>query len=844
MNPLGEYRRKRNFTRTQEPAGGGAGHSAAAEKLFVVHKHDARRLHYDLRLEHDGVLQSWAVPKGPSMEVGVKRLAVHVEDHPLDYGDFEGTIPAKEYGGGTVMLWDRGTWRETRRSDGRIDFELAGQKLSGAWSLTRMADGRNGGGRDGRRENWLLIKRSDRSATPLARAPRDRSVKSGRTMRQIANDEPPQSTPPARSSIADAAAKLSGARRRSLPSPPRAQLATLVDRVPEGPEWLQEIKFDGYRILASVQTREVTLWSRNGKDWTRRFPAIAAELTRLSASTLLLDGEVIALEPSGLSSFRRLQEMLSARRTDTAVYQAFDLLHVDGVDLSGAALVERKGLLAELLTNDGAGQHAAVRFTGHVQGKGCEFYGNACDLGLEGIICKRMNAPYRAVRNRDWLKVKCVRHEELMIGGFTDPAGARTGFGALLLGAWDDEGRLAYAGKVGTGFDERQLRSLHAALRALETSSCPFRRCPARGGVHWVEPKLIAEVTFTEWTRDGRLRHPVFRGLREDKEPEEIRMPETAKQDTKRSGTAASSKRRRGGVEVAGVKLTHPERVLYPGQGLTKAAVARYYEEIADWILPHIRQRPLSLLRCPQGRGGDCFFQKHPGQAIPADMPRVSIRERAGQADYLYVERLKDLIALVQAGTLELHAWGCKVDDVERPDLVVFDLDPDPEVQWTDVLDATRSLQDRLQSMKLGAFIRTTGGKGLHVVVPLEPGAGWEQVKAFSKAVAAAHASEDPKRFTINMSKAKRKKRIFIDYLRNGRGNTAIVSYSTRAREGAPVAVPVRRDELKPSLRADRYDVESVSKRLKALRRDPWQLFEQSRRPLTSGILNAMGVSG
>ena len=835
MKDLDEYRRRRDFGRTKEPAGETPDRAVAGsgDPIFVVHKHDARRLHYDLRLERAGVLESWAVPKGPGVEVGARRLAIHVEDHPLDYADFEGTIPKGEYGGGTVMLWDRGTWRETRRSDGRIDFELAGHKLRGAWSLTRMGNASNG-----KRENWLLIKRSDKkpAAAPIDRAARDRSVASGRSMRQIANGEAGDRQRGS-SSLANAARQASGSRRSALPRQPRAQLATLVEKPPEGPGWLQEIKFDGYRILAMADHGDVSLWSRNGKNWTARFPAIAAQLSTLPAATLLLDGEVIALRANGLSSFRRLQEMLSDRNTKPAVYQAFDILHVDGIDLAGVALIDRKDLLRRLL--EALDPSSVVRYSEHVQGDARQFYDKACEMGLEGIICKRADARYRAVRNRDWLKVKCVRHEELIIGGYSEPSGSRTGFGALLLGANDSRGRLIYAGKVGAGFTERQLAALHEALAQLETRACPFHECPERRGARWVEPRLVVEVAFTEWTRDGRLRHPVFRGLREDKDPKEIRMPERALQD---AGNETRPRTKRGVAEVAGVALSNPDRVLYPQQKVTKLAVARYYEEMSEWILPQIRRRPLSLLRCPQGRGKDCFFQKHPGQAIPAEMPRVSIREKNGKAEYLYVEQLRDLVALVQAGTLELHAWGCTVDDVERPDLLVFDLDPGPDVDWTEVLDAARSLQDRLQSLKLEAFIRTTGGKGLHVVVPLRPGLGWDGVKAFAKTVAAVHAREDPGRFTINMSKEKRKHRIFIDYLRNGRGNTAIVSYSTRAREGAPVAVPVRRDELKPSLKGDRYDIDTVRRRVRSLQSDPWHGFEQARRPLTSATLRALGV--
>lgn len=835
MSRLDEYRRRRNFSRTREPSGDARG-SEHYDGLFVVHKHDARQLHYDLRLEHDGVLESWAVPKGPSLEVGVKRLAVHVEDHPLEYGEFEGTIPKKEYGGGTVMLWDRGHWRRTKRSDGRIDFQLDGHKLYGAWTLTRTGSGKGDG-----RENWLLIKRRDSSSTTAAprleSVPEDLSVASGRTMDEIADGS---RRGVSEISIADPA-RIRGARRRKSPPADGAQLATLVDKVPTGSDWIYEIKFDGYRILASVDDGSVRLRSRNGKDWTRRFRNIAGMLARLPVAGARLDGEVVALGKDGISSFRRLQELLSEGRTDDLVYQVFDLTWLDGVDLEAAALVDRKKALAELLERAGFVGAATVRYTEHLEGDGREVFDNACRLGLEGIICKRADARYRRSRNRQWLKVKCIRHEELLVGGFTDPAGARSGFGALLLGARNAENDLVYAGKVGTGFSERQLRTLHARLRELETSDCPFASCPERRAVHWVKPELVAEVEFTEWTRDGRLRHPAFRGLREDKDPKEIRMPGAKQPATQSRRRKKSQPRDR--QSVAGVVLTHPDRVLYPEQGLTKLKLARYYEDIEDWILPGLTGRPLSLLRCPGGRGSECFFQKHPGQTLSADIPRVAIREKAGTRQYVYVKNIGHLVGLVQVGTLELHAWGCRVDDVERPDMLVFDLDPGPEVSWDTVLEATRSLKARLEDLSLAAFLRTTGGKGLHIVVPLEPKLPWDQVKAFAQAVATRHAADDPKRLTTNMSKARRRGRIFIDYLRNGRGATAIASYSTRAREGAPVAVPVRWDELKPSLTGNRYDVGNLRRRLTALRGDPWDGFEQGRRVLTREMMSAVGAA-
>ncbi len=843
MAQLDDYKRKRNFKRSPEPAGGPVRRRAGGSKpgnAFVIHKHAARQLHFDLRLENNGVLESWAVPKGPSMQTGVKRLAVQVEDHPIDYGDFEGTIPKKEYGGGTVMIWDRGEWTETHRSDGRIDFLLSGYKLSGSWTLTRIGKTDRKG-----RDNWLLIKRSDPQVSesiPQQEVAMDRSVTTGRTMAQIAKGQDPVE---AHHSQRERAATDARARPRQgrLPRQLKPQLATLVDAVPAGPEWLHEIKFDGYRIIASLEDGSVRLWSRNGKDWTRRFSSIAASLEKIPAASAVLDGEVVAMESNGVSSFGKLQQALGEERTGDLVYQVFDLMHLDGASLRDAPLSERKGALSELLDLASFNEHDNVRFTEHLEGDGAELLEHACKLGLEGIISKHTDARYRATRNRQWRKIKCIRHDELLVGGYTEPAGKRIGFGALLLGKWSDAGKLVYAGKVGTGFSDRQLKSLLVRLRKLKTADCPFDSCPEQGDAHWVRPELIAEVQFSEWTKDGRLRHPSFRGLREDKNPEDIRMSEPAVKGLEATTEQGKSQRGRKN-DVAGVTLSNPDRVLYPDQGISKLELARYYEEIASWIQPQVSHRPLSLLRCPQGRVKECFFQKHPGDAISRHIPRIDIRQKSGKSSYLYIERLSDLIALVQAGTLELHVWGCTVTDLERPDTLVFDLDPGPGVAWPAIIEASRSLQDRLLDLGLKSYVRLTGGKGLHVGVLLKPRSGWDDVKAFARAVASAHAKDDPKKFTINMSKAKRRGRIFIDYLRNGRGSTAIASYSTRARMGAPVAVPIRWDELNPSLTSNRYNVVSVRRRLAALRSDPWEGLEESRRPLTRNMFKTVGVSG
>ncbi|QOR37816.1 DNA ligase D [Billgrantia diversa] len=846
MERLEEYRRKRDFTRTREPAGEARGESTPGE-LYVMHKHAASHDHFDLRLEQDGVLRSWALPKGPSLEPGEKRLAVEVEDHPLEYGAFEGVIPEKSYGGGTVMLWDRGTWRvKGRPKKDRIDIELDGERLKGSWTLTRMSGKRQ----DKQGRNWLLIKRHDdkpRMDDSLS-VDEDTSIASGRSMHEIAEDRDATWS----SNEGDALpappepSLLDGARRAKLPREVKPQLATLAREVPSKGDWIHEIKLDGYRLLARVESGEVRFITRNGKDWTHRFPELARALSPLPVDSALLDGEVVAMGKDGISRFGQLQEALSNGRTAALVYQVFDLPYLAGHDLSSVPLLERKRTLEALL---GAAnmKEGTIRYSDHIETHGKAFHERACQMGLEGIICKRADSRYQQKRSRDWLKVKCVSHEEFVVGGFTDPGGSRSGFGSLLMGAYGKQG-LVYAGRVGTGFNNRLLEQLSATLQEIEVKRSPFHgSVPDSRSVHWVRPEVVIEVEFTERTRDGRLRHPAFRGLREDRNPEEIRMTPTkemaAEGESAEGGKAVTTgRKRKDETSLLGVRLTSPDRVLFPEQGLTKLDLARFYDQIQEWVLPHLARRPLSLVRCPQGRNDECFFQKHPRRAIPASVPRLDVPEKQGSAEYVYVESAADLVGLVQAGALEIHPWGSRIDHLEQPDSLVFDLDPDEGMAWKEILRVAGTLRERIESLGLTPFLRTTGGKGLHLVVPLEPSAEWDPAKAFARAVAEQHAKDDPKRLTTNMSKAKREGRIFIDYLRNGRGATAVASYTVRARQNAPVAVPIRWDELNAALRADRYNVENLRRRLSALREDPWADFSEAARPLNADLLKRVGV--
>jgi bifunctional non-homologous end joining protein LigD len=622
---LEEYRRKRDFRETLEPAG--ADEALDEGCLYVMHKHAASHDHFDLRLQHGGVLKSWALPKGPSLTPGEKRLAVEVEDHPLEYGGFEGIIPKGQYGGGTVMLWDAGSWSVTGKHDAdQIDLALHGRKLEGRWTLVRTKA--RGNGKDANR-SWLMIKRSDKPARKLQ--PDDTSVASGRTMDEIAADKGRVWRSNRAIASFDVGA-IPGARAHELPDMVLPQLATLVDKVPNGEDWLHELKLDGYRIVARLTDGEVQLHTRKGNDWTARFPEIAEFLATLPVKTALLDGEVTALKSDGSTSFRKLQESLSAGDTRKLRYFCFDMPYLDGHDLRESPLIERKRALLELLRSAGVGADDRVRYSEHIRGKGQAFYEQACGLGLEGIVSKRIDAPYRSRREKTWLKVKCSHHQEFIVGGFTPPGGSRTGFGSLLLGVFDGP-KLRYAGRVGAGFSARQLEHLHRALKAITTKESPFaERVPESARVTWVEPRFVVEVEYSERTRDGRLRHPRFRGVRDDRDPKEITMDKVI------SAVVEPAKNKLSHAIVAGVRISHPDRIMYPEQGVTKIDLARYYEAIADWIVPLIERRPLSLLRCPEGTKSECFFQKHPSPSLTKGLPRIAISEKEAKKDYVYVE--------------------------------------------------------------------------------------------------------------------------------------------------------------------------------------------------------------
>ena len=834
---LKDYLRKRDFSRTREPRG--QDDAAGAGNLYVVQKHAATRLHYDFRLELGGVLKSWAVPKGPSLDPAEKRLAVQVEDHPLDYGAFEGIIPKGEYGGGTGMLWGRGTWEPEgdpakELPAGKLSFTLHGEKLRGSWALAQMKD------RDGNpTKNWLLIKHKDAEAVAEKKysivEAQPLSVTSQRSLEEIAAAAGGRAVPPPAAARANDPAQLTNARQAPQPAVMKPQLATLVDEPPAGAAWLHELKLDGYRILARIEAGRVSLLSRHGRDWTGKFAAVAEALRALPVKQAILDGEIVVLRPDGTSDFQALQELLHGGEPGRPVYYLFDLPHCNGYDLTMAPLLERKHLLQSLLARMSPPREN-IRFSDHIESLGSEVYRQACLLAAEGIVSKQAAGGDEQKRSRSWLKTKCLQRQEFVVGGWTEPGGSRPGFGALLLGYYAN-GELVYAGRVGTGFTENTLLQLTRMVRELEEAAPPFPHPPVgadvRGIVHWVRPELVAEVEFREWTRENILRQASFKGLRQDKSPREI-LRESPAHGENLSGQPLSPGRKGSAAAavVAGVRVSHPDKILYPEQGVTKRALADFYAAIADFILPHVIHRPLTLLRCPEGRQGDCFYQKHLGEAIPETLRAIPIRDKETMAEYIVIDDIKGLISLVQLGVLEIHPWGSRETDLEKPDIVTFDLDPGPGLGWPEVIEGARFLRYRLEELGLVSFVKTSGGKGLHLVVPIQPRAGWAEAKAFARAVALDAARRRPDRFTAEMQKVKRQGRIFIDYLRNDRGATTVAAYSTRVGAGAPVSTPIRWDELNRTVTPDRYRIDNLPKRLAALKNDPWQDFFQVRQSI------------
>ncbi len=835
---LSTYRAKRDFAKTAEPSGKvGGGHG----NRYLIQKHDATRMHFDFRLEHDGVLLSWAVPNGPSYDMSDKRLAVHVEDHPLDYGDFEGTIPKDNYGGGTVMLWDEGTWEPIGDADeglakGDLKFILHGERLKGKWVLVRMHPSRRGKyakeNRRSKADNWLLIKERDEYAGAEKKPISERaltSVRSGRTMEEIAAGNIEwvegrrfKDDGPARGR---ARAKRKTKASDDDPSPPKfvsPQLATLAEAPPDGDDWLHEIKFDGYRLVTAVGDGKAIAFTRRGLDWSDRFHALLQPLADLPCRSALIDGEAVVNDADGHSDFGALQVALSEGQ-GRILYYAFDLLALDGEDLRKHPLTERKERLKALLADEP--ERGPLFFSDHVRGHGKETFDRACAMKLEGIVSKRADAPYRSERTKSWLKIKCGMGQEFIIIGWQPSTVKGRPFSSILV-ATRDEDRLIYRGRVGTGFGERELTMLANEFSSRAVKTPPADDIPAaiRKGSRFVKPGLVAEIEFRGWTNDGYVRQGAFKGLRTDKKAKEV-VREMPANDPPPAVVTIDSDRDADTIEIGGVRVTHPDRVMFTAPKVTKRQLAEYYLAVADRILPHVANRPLSLVRFPDGMKGDGFFQKHASRGFPDAFKPITIKEKEGKGQYLYIEDERGLVAAVQMGGLELHVWGSHIDTLEEPDRLVFDFDPDEAVPFAAVADAAKEMRARLKQLGLASYALATGGKGLHVVVPVTPRFGWDDVKAFAEAMARTLADDEPDRYLAVASKERRRGRIFIDYLRNGRGATAIAPFSTRARPGAPVAWPVAWSALSRLTSAHEATVENAVTLLKKQRRDPWQEY-------------------
>lgn len=852
---LDDYNSMRDFSATSEPAAvKRSGKKTAGDHAlqFCIQKHDASHLHYDFRLELDGALKSWAVPKGPSLDPKVKRLAVHVEDHPLDYATFEGSIPEGHYGAGGVIVWDRGVWipledPQKAYAKGKLKFELQGEKLTGVWNLVRTH-------MPGKKENWFLIKHQDGAARPqddydvLVAEPD--SVLSERTLvdkPKLAAKQVKPLEKAAPKTRKKASGTLTGAHKAKIPAQLKPELATLVDSAPAG-EWSYEIKFDGYRIMARIDHDQVQLFTRNGHDWTHKLPKQAEALAALGLESAWLDGEMVVANEQGVPDFQALQNAFDSGSSTDILYYLFDLPYLNGVDLREVAVEERRAALSTVL---GAHEQPLLRFSEAFDETPDALLNSACQMQMEGLIGKRLGSAYVSRRSGDWIKLKCKHRQEFVIVGYTDPKGARSAFGALLLGLHDrDSGELRYAGKVGTGFNGTTLKSILAQLKPLQVKTAAVVNPPSgfeAKGVHWLKPKLLAEVAFAQMTKDGSVRHAVFHGLRDDKPAKDIteerakpvKKPEsktTAKKPAKKAVASkpapAETAPSQLGLANGKVRITHPDRVIDAVSGTTKMQLAEYYASVSEWILPQLKDRPVALVRAPDGIAGELFFQKN---AEHLAIPGITTldKEVTGQPVML-INNAEALIGAVQMSTVELHTWNATTVDLEKPDRFVLDLDPDPALPWKSMVEATALTLTVLDELGLKAFLKTSGGKGIHLVVPLTRKLGWDEVKDFSHAIVSHMAKLLPDRFSAVSGPKNRVGKIFIDYLRNGLGATTICTYAARTREGLPVSVPLFREEVAEIKGGNQWNIHNVHERLAEVGDEPWADMKKTRQSITA----------
>jgi bifunctional non-homologous end joining protein LigD len=884
---LTTYRKKRDFSKTGEPSGQ-ARVAASKQPRFVIQKHAATRLHYDFRLEYDGVFKSWAVTRGPSLDPKQKRLAVEVEDHPLDYGDFEGTIPKGQYGGGTVEIWDRGYWYSDDPAKGfakgDLKFALLGEKLKGEWVLVRMKGDRFGG----KRTNWLLIKHRDeysKDGDDEGVLKNDRSAASGRTLNEIAAGKGPAPKPfmmtkrtasasavwnsnqglaadqraglqpakrtPARAAAKQqqAAAKTARAAKAEMPDFVAPELCQASERPPSGANWVHEIKFDGYRIQMRVEGGEVSLKTRKALDWTDKFPNIANAAARLP--NCIVDGEIVALNEKGDPDFSAMQAALSDGDTDGLIYFAFDLLFEDGEDLRKLPLLERKGRLEALLKNHAKAKTSPLRYVAHFAADGGDMLASAREHGLEGIISKQADGPYRSGRHGGWLKIKTRPGHEVVIGAWKSNKGK---FSSLMVGVHRD-GHLAYTGNVGTGYGAETVSRIMPALKAAGASKSPFsgKNAPKGGPeIHWLKPELVAEIEFAGWTGDGNVRQASFKGLRQDKPASEVRAEITHKDppelDHKGNGKMPTHRvtrtRGNGGATVMGITISNPDKALWPddgeGQPITKRELATYFAEIGDWMLPHIKGRPCSIVRAPDGIDGEHFFQRHAMQGMSEFLSAVKFT--GDRKPYVQIDRIEGLIAAAQSGGVELHPWNCAPDKITTPGRLIFDLDPAPDVAFDEVIAAAKEMRERLEAIGFTTFCKTTGGKGLHVVTPLKSGTRdevtWKQAKGFAQAICMQMAADHPDDYLLNMSKQQRKGKIFLDYLRNDTMSTAVAVLSPRARPGASVSMPLAWTQVKAGLDPKKFTLRTAPDLIK--RSKAWEGYDEAAVSLKA-ILKKLG---